>query len=90
MNILDILIEYEVRRMRSRCNHSKCDKKPGKELTLFELNRISGDTKDLISLFLCTDHYEHALKTLPARLKAMRKEGKIIKGRVKDMEIATF
>ncbi len=89
MNILDVLIEYEFRRMRTRCNHLKCEKRPGKELTLYELDRISGDTKDLISLFLCTNHYEHALKTLPERLKVLERRGRVIRGRVKDIGIVT-
>lgn len=90
MNILDVLIEYEFRRMRKRCNHLKCGKKPGKELILYELDRISGETKDLISLFLCTEHYEHALKTLPERLKVLKKQGKVIRGRVREIGIVTF
>ncbi len=89
MNILEVLPEYEVRRMRSRCNHGNCEKKPSKKLTLFEFDRLSERSKDLISLFLCSDHYEKTIADLPNKLKPIKQFGKSIKGRVADIGLVT-
>ena len=89
MNILEALNEYEVRRMRSRCNYGNCKKRPGRKLTLFELDRVTEKTRDLITLFLCTEHYEMTLQKLPETLKPIRQQGKSIKGRVADIGMVT-
>ncbi|MBN2042986.1 MAG: hypothetical protein JW754_04240 [Candidatus Aenigmarchaeota archaeon] len=89
MNILEVLPEYEIRRMRSRCNYGNCDKKPSKKLVLFELNRINETSRDLISLFLCTEHYEKTVQDLPDKLKPIKSQGKSIKGRVADIGLVT-
>ncbi len=89
MNILEVLPEYEVRRMRSRCNYGNCRKKPGKKLTLFEKDRISGEERDLISLFLCTEHYRKTIDELPKRMEPIRDGRKSIKGRVANTGMVT-
>jgi hypothetical protein len=89
MNILKALEDYDIKRLKTRCNFKNCKKKPGKEILIYEFDRITSKRRDLISLYLCSTHYKNAEKALPEKLESLKSGGKIIKGKVFNIGMVT-
>jgi hypothetical protein len=82
MELFDVVNKYcDIRLLRRNCNFKECEKKPGKEMLIFQINMETRTKKDILSIYLCSDHFmemEKALKNVVNKFK----EGKmyVIKG----------
>lgn len=82
MELFDIINQHcDIRLLKKNCNFRECKKKPGKEMLISQVNMETRTKKDIISLYLCSDHFkemEELLKDVVNKFK----EGKmyVIKG----------
>jgi hypothetical protein len=74
----------DIRFMKTRCNFRGCEKKPGKEMLIFQIDMDTRTKKDIISVYLCTDHFKDMEKNLEGVVNVF-KSGKMY--RIKDFDI---
>ncbi len=82
MELLGIISEHcDIRKMKSNCNFAGCEKKPGKEMLIFQVDMNTRKKRDIISIYLCSEHYREMEKRLEGVVNKFR-EGKmyVIKG----------
>ena len=90
MEILNAVNEHcDIRRLKSLCNFKDCEKRPGKEMLIFQLNMKDRTKKDTMSLYLCTEHLEIVQKKLEGVLNKF-KEGKMYGVKSRDIGFVTF
>jgi hypothetical protein len=65
MELLDVVNEHcDIRRMKANCNFRDCGKKPGKEMLIFQINMDTRTKKNIISIYLCPEHFGEMEKML--------------------------
>ena len=82
MELLDVVSKHcDIRRLKRNCNFRDCEKKPGKEMLIFQINMDTRTKKNIISIYLCSDHFTEMEKLLEGVVNRFR-EGKryVIKG----------
>jgi len=67
-----------IRLLKKRCNFRDCDKKPGKEMLIFETTMNTSRNKDIVSIYLCHEHYSEMEKLLEGVIGKFR-AGKVYK-----------
>ena len=70
-----ILSMFDVKKLKNACNFPSCNKKPEKKILVYEYSIKR--RRDLISLYLCKEHFGSINKLLR---KIRQKEPKIIIG----------
>jgi|YelNatPaOPRAMG01_1025707.scaffolds.fasta_scaffold167727_1 hypothetical protein len=86
MNIFELIKEdYDVRRLRNRCNYKDCDRYPSKEILIYETDFKKIKTRDLVSLYLCIKHFKEANENLIKKLSEIEVKDKRIDVRVSDL-----
>ncbi len=90
-NILEFVGKrYDIRKLERKCNFINCNRKPGKEILIYEFDIRTGKKKELLSLYLCSEHFIVARNTLIEDLKKTgNMEGKKINIKVFDTGIIT-
>jgi len=82
MELLGVVNKHcDIRRLKSNCNFRDCGKKPGKEMLIFQIDMNTRTKKDIISIYLCSDHFtemEKLLGDIVNRFKAGKRY--VIKG----------
>lgn len=90
MELLDAVSEHcDIRRMKSRCNHRECERKPGKEMLIFQLNMKDRTKKDVMSIYLCSEHFKFMEKKLEGVINKF-KEGRMYGMKANDTGFVTF
>ncbi len=84
-----ILTNYEIRKLSKTCNFIGCDKFPSKEILVSVYDSKKVKSKELVSLYLCSKHFEIVEKTLVDELAKLCEEGKIVQKRVFDVGFIT-
>ena len=82
MELLGVINKYcEIRRLKKNCNFRECEKKPGKEMLIFQVNMDTRTKKNIISIYLCSEHFKEMENNLKDTVNKFR-EGKmyVIKG----------
>jgi hypothetical protein len=91
MDVLEVVANHcDIRRLDKQCNFRSCSKKPGKEVLIYELDRITLKTRDLIYLYLCSNHFDHAMRTFMVDLDRMKNHSKILRARVRNIGFVTY
>jgi len=85
-----IMSNFEIKNLNRRCNFRGCSKSPSKEALLFELDTRSQSRKDIVSLYLCEDHYNVSMKFLLEELNRICEQGKVVKVEVFDTGCVTY
>ena len=79
MELLDVVNKYcDIRLLKRGCNFRGCEKKPGKEMLIFQVNMNDRTKKDIISLYLCSEHFRTMEKRLEGIVNKF-KEGRMYK-----------
>ncbi len=68
----------DIRLLKAGCNFRGCDRKPGSELLVYQMDMATSKKKDMISLYLCPEHYAEMEKLL-AEVVERFKAGKTYK-----------
>ena len=90
MELLETVNKHcDIRRMRKNCNFRECDKKPGKEMLIFQVSMKDRTKKDVMSIYLCTDHFHQMEKSLEGVINKF-KEGKMYVIKSNDIGFVTF
>ncbi|MCK4335866.1 MAG: hypothetical protein KAW40_04050 [Candidatus Aenigmarchaeota archaeon] len=82
MELLEVVNKHcDIRRLKRNCNFRDCEKKPGKEMLIFQVDMDTRTKKDIISIYLCSEHFGKMEKLLEGVVNRF-KEGKryVIKG----------
>lgn len=82
MKLIDVVNKHcDIRRLKVNCNFTGCEKKPGKEMLIFQVDMDTRTKKNIISIYLCSDHFSEMEKNLRGVVNKF-KEGKmyVIKG----------
>lgn len=79
----------DIRKMKGNCNFRGCEKKPGKEMLIFRINMKDRTKKDIISLYLCTEHFSEMERKLEGVVNRFR-EGKMYGIKEMDTGFVTF
>ena len=82
MKLLDVVNKHcDIRRMKRNCNFRDCEKKPGKEMLIFQVDMDTRTKKNIMSVYLCSDRFSEMEKNLRGVVNKF-KEGKmyVIKG----------
>ncbi|MCX6819314.1 MAG: hypothetical protein NT129_04955 [Candidatus Aenigmarchaeota archaeon] len=61
-----ILGMFDIRRLKNKCNYPNCNKKPEKEILIYEYTMKRNN--DLATLYLCDEHAA-AARDLKAKIK---------------------
>ncbi|UCC91948.1 MAG: hypothetical protein JSV39_01645, partial [Candidatus Aenigmatarchaeota archaeon] len=76
MELLELVNKYcDIRRLKKNCNFRECGKKPGREMLIFQIDMGTRTKKDIISIYLCSDHFMEMEKLLEGVVNRF-KEGK--------------
>jgi len=90
MELLNAVNQHcDIRRMKSQCNFGECGKKPGKEMLIFQLNMKDRTKKNVMSIYLCRDHFLKMEKNLEGVVNKF-KEGKMYGVKSVDIGFVTF
>lgn len=90
MELLNVVNKHcDIRRMKRNCNFIKCEKKPGKEMLIFQINMDTRTKKDIISIYLCSDHFREMEKLLEGVVNKF-KEGKMYRIKGFDTGFVTY
>ena len=85
MELLGAINNYcNIRLLKTRCNFRGCEKKPGKEMLIFQIDMDTRTKRDIISIYLCTDHFKEMEKNLEGTVNVF-KAGRMY--RIKDFDI---
>lgn len=79
----------DIRRLRSLCNFRGCEKKPGKEMLIFQVNMKDRTKRDVMSIYLCTEHFKEMEKRLEGVVNRFR-EGRMYGIKGNDIGFVTF
>jgi hypothetical protein len=82
MELLDAVSKHcDIRRMKRNCNFRDCGKKPGKEMLIFQVDMDTRTKKNIMSVYLCSEHFKEMEKNLEGVTNRFR-EGRmyVIKG----------
>jgi hypothetical protein len=89
-DLFDVVNKYcDIRILRRNCNFKDCGKKPGKEMLIFQINMDTRTKKDILSIYLCSEHYREMEKALESVVNKF-KEGKMYAVRGFDIGFVTF
>ncbi len=75
--------------MKSGCNFRDCGKKPGKEMLIFQINMDTRTKKDILSIYLCSDHFSEMEKLLEVVVNRF-KAGKMYRIKGSDTGFVTY
>ena len=65
MELFDVVDRHcNIRFLKTNCNFRLCEKPPEKEMLIFEMTMSTAKKKDIISLYLCQEHYREMEKAL--------------------------
>jgi hypothetical protein len=88
MELFEVVDKYcNIRLLKTNCNFRDCDRKPRKEMLILQLDMNTAKKREIISLYLCHEHYaamEKALEGVVGRFK----NGKIYK--IAQSDLALF
>ena len=91
MNVLEVISQHcDIRKLDKTCNYKECMKDPSKEILVYELDRINLKTRDLIYIYLCSKHFDHAMETFMIDLDRMKDHSKILRAKVKNIGCVTY
>ncbi|NIO23100.1 MAG: hypothetical protein GTN38_03690 [Candidatus Aenigmarchaeota archaeon] len=90
MELLELIDKYcDIRRMKRNCNFGKCEKKPGKEMLIFQINMDTRTKKNIISIYLCSDHFREMERCLEGVVNKF-KSGKMYRIKGFDIGFVTY
>lgn len=90
MELFSLINEHcDIRRMKRQCNFRGCDRKPGREMLIFQVDMETRKKKDIASLYLCTDHFKKMENNLEGVVNKF-KEGKMYAVKGMDTGFVTF
>ncbi len=73
MELLEIINRYcDIRLLKRNCNFRGCGKKPGKEMLISQVDMDTKTKRDIISLYLCSDHFREMEKRLEGVVNKFR------------------
>ena len=79
MELFDLVTQYcDIRLLKTGCNFRSCEKAARMELLVYQIDMITAKKRDIISLYLCPEHYaemENRLGDVVEKIKS----GKIYK-----------
>jgi hypothetical protein len=75
-----------IRLLRTSCNFRECGRKPSKEMLIYQIDMHTAKKRDIISLYLCPEHYQEMEKALESVIGRFR-AGKIYKIQQEDRSI---
>lgn len=79
MELFDIVDKHcNIRLLKTTCNFRDCDKKPGREMLIYQIDMNTAKKKDIVSIYLCPEHYSEMEKLLEGIIGKF-KSGKIYK-----------
>lgn len=88
MELFDIVTKYcDIRLLKTFCNFRGCEKKPTKEMLIVQIDMNTAKRREIISIYLCQDHYNSMEKALEGVVGKF-KNGKIYK--IKQNEIKSL
>ena len=91
MEVLEVVSQHcDIRKLDKICNFRDCQSKPGKEILIYELDRINLKTRELLYLYLCSKHFDRAMETFMVDLDHMRQNSKILRAKVRNMGLVTY
>ena len=85
-----IMLNYDIKKLNRYCNHKECMNIPSKEVLLFEFDTINKLRRDIVSLYLCDDHYNASVRFLLDELNKICESRKVIKAEVFDTGYVTY
>jgi len=59
---------FDLKKLNKTCNHKNCQKYPSKEILLYEVDLITKEKKNVVSLYFCTGHYNNISKEITSKL----------------------
>ncbi|MCD6591372.1 MAG: hypothetical protein J7K72_05370 [Candidatus Aenigmarchaeota archaeon] len=90
MELLEVINRYcDIRLLKTCCNFKGCEKKPGKEMLIFQIDFSTRTKKDLISVYLCSTHYEEIRKNLKDVINKIE-NGKMLRIKTFDIGFVTY
>ena len=84
-----IMKSFDIRKLSRTCNTHGCDKPPAKEVNVFEFDAKTAKKRELVTLYLCSNHY-NSLDLFLNRLKELCEKGRIIQKEVFDVGCVTY
>ena len=75
--MLFIMRSFDIRKLSRACNTHGCSKPPSKEVNVFEFDARTTRKRELVTLYLCTEHHS-GLSSFLEQLKGLCERGRII------------
>jgi hypothetical protein len=85
-----IINSFDIRKRDKSCNVHGCNKLPTKEAIIIESDMMLKRKRELASVYFCTLHYDHSIRSLLSRLNNVCEKGKIIDKKVFDIGYVTY
>jgi hypothetical protein len=90
MELFELVDKHcDIRLLKTNCNFRECERKPRKEMLIFRLDMNTAKKKDILSLYLCQEHYAAMEKVLEGIVEKF-KNGKIYKIRQSDLPLFRY
>jgi hypothetical protein len=93
MELFELVTQYcDIRLLKSNCNFRNCDRAPKMELLVYQIDMIMDKKRDIISLYLCPDHYAEMERRLGEVVEKIKggKTYKIKHSEDKGIHIVTY
>ena len=90
MELFELVDKHcDIRLLKTNCNFRECGRKPRKEMLVLQLDMNTAKKREIVSLYLCNEHYEAMEKELEGVVGKF-KNGKIYKIRQSDMPLFRY
>ena len=93
MELFELVNQHcDIRLLKTGCNFRNCDKTPNRELLIYQIEMATAKKKDIISLYLCPEHYAEMERLLGDVVEKFRggKTYKIKRSDEKGIRIVTY
>lgn len=84
-----IMKSFDIKKLNRSCNSPGCENPVMKEVGILEFDTRINRKRELVSLYLCNEHYS-SLEAFLEKLSSLCEKGKVIEKEVTEMGYLTY